>query len=165
MKAISFPQKVYFRLFLPDVCQLRSRQHRRYVHVTEHEFLSPNCSKIAVECDWDSKNSQNVQNLGFSTEKLMGFLRKNLIFFQNRLRWQICCRIRIKWYCFVKMSFPPYLWSFLGIIRKFWKLEKLEKMMKKVFFFERKKTFSSSKKPFLQKWEAAKNACGSRPSC
>ena len=36
--------------------------------------------------------------------------------------------------------------------------------MNKVFFFE-KKTFSSSEKPSLQKWEGAKNAGGSWPSC
>ena len=32
------------------------------VHVSS--FLS-DCSKFAVECDWNGKNSENVQNLGF----------------------------------------------------------------------------------------------------
>ena len=37
-----------------------------FVHVSEREiFFSLNFSKIAVECDWNSKVSQNVQNLFF----------------------------------------------------------------------------------------------------
>ena len=40
-------------------------------------------SKIAVKCDWNSKISQNVQNLGF-LKKQMGFSKKNNEFFQNR---------------------------------------------------------------------------------
>ena len=31
----------------------------------EHEFFSSNCGNFAVECDWNSKISQNVQNLFF----------------------------------------------------------------------------------------------------
>ena len=41
------------------------------------KFFSLNCSKVAVECDWDSKNSQNVQNLGFFG-KIDGFFRKKI---------------------------------------------------------------------------------------
>ena len=33
--------------------------------VSECEFFSLNCSKFALECNWSSKKSQNVQNLGF----------------------------------------------------------------------------------------------------
>ena len=36
----------------------------RTVHVSERE-ISPNSSKFAVEYDWNSELSQNVQNLGF----------------------------------------------------------------------------------------------------
>ena len=35
------------------------------------------------------------------------FFGKKLIFSQNRLRWQICCKMRITWFHFVKLSFPP----------------------------------------------------------
>ena len=40
-------------------------------------------SKFAVECDWNRKISQNIQNFGFFVKE-MGFLEKVLIFFQNR---------------------------------------------------------------------------------
>ena len=44
-----------------------------YIHATigifftsEREIIfSLNCSKFAAECDWNSKSSQNVQDLGF----------------------------------------------------------------------------------------------------
>ena len=37
-----------------------------FFHVSEREiFFSLNCSKFAIECDWNSENSQEVQNLGF----------------------------------------------------------------------------------------------------
>ena len=49
-----------------------------FVHVPEREiFFSLNCSKFAVECDWNSKNSQNVQNLSLFG-KIHGFFRKKL---------------------------------------------------------------------------------------
>ena len=51
------------------------------------EFFSPICSKIAVECDWNSKISQNVRKLGF-LKNLMGFLKKTWIY-QNRSWWLI----------------------------------------------------------------------------
>ena len=40
-------------------------------------FFSLNCSKFAVECDWKSKISKNVQKLGF-------FFKIHLDFFKNR---------------------------------------------------------------------------------
>ena len=40
-------------------------------------------SKFAVECYWNSKISQNVQNLVF-VRKIDGFLQKNLEFFKSR---------------------------------------------------------------------------------
>ena len=36
-----------------------------FIHISEREiFFSQNCSKFAVECDWNSKISQNIQKLG-----------------------------------------------------------------------------------------------------
>ena len=40
-------------------------------------------SKFAVECNWNSEISQNVQNLGFFKKNRWVF-RKNLEFFENR---------------------------------------------------------------------------------
>ena len=55
---------------------MRSRQHRQYVPITEREiFFNNKESKFAVECDWNSKISQNVQNSGF-IEKVDGFSEK-----------------------------------------------------------------------------------------
>ena len=109
-------------------------------------------SKFAVERDWKSKISQNVQLLGFFFKKIDGFLEKIwLIFlksvkianlpykwdwnsefsrkvqhlgFSKKNRWVF----RKKWYYFLKMFFfrPNYeiFW-----IKNFWMLEKLEIMM------------------------------------
>ena len=38
-------------LFIPDVCQLRSCQHRQFVHVSDREVFPPNSTKFTVECD------------------------------------------------------------------------------------------------------------------
>ena len=48
--------------------------------VSEREFFTLNCSKFAVECDWNRKNSQNVPNLGFF-EKIDGIFRKKTLNF------------------------------------------------------------------------------------
>ena len=45
------------------------------------KFLLPNCSKIAEECDWNSKISQNVRNLFFFNIKKVFYLEKILDFF------------------------------------------------------------------------------------
>ena len=51
-----------------------------FVHVSEREiFFSLNCSKFAEECDWNSKNSQKVQNLGC--------FWKNTCFFSKTLKF------------------------------------------------------------------------------
>ena len=56
--------------FLPDICQLRSRHIGKFVHASEREiFFWLNCSKFAVESDWNSKICQNVRNLGLSWKK------------------------------------------------------------------------------------------------
>ena len=71
-----------------------------FVHVSKREtFCQLNCSKFAVECDWNGRNSQNVQNLVFS--------KKNHEIFQNHHMWQILSRMRLKWYFFEKV-FPRH---------------------------------------------------------
>ena len=42
-------------------------------------------SIIAVECDWNSKTSQNVQNLGFLMENYGGFFEKKNWFFPKKI--------------------------------------------------------------------------------
>ena len=47
--------------------------------------FSPTWSIFAVECDWNSKISQNVQDLRFFFEKIdVFFSEKKLEFLQNR---------------------------------------------------------------------------------
>ena len=71
---------------------------------SEREFFSKNSSTLAVECDWNSKFSQDLQNVpGFEKS---GFLKTFFEQFQNPQRWQIFCRTFIKWYRFLKMSSP-----------------------------------------------------------
>ena len=47
---------------------------------------------------------QPGRNFLVSFWKELSFSEKNLIFFQNRLRWPICCRMRIKWFYFIPKS-------------------------------------------------------------
>ena len=46
-------------------------------------IFSLNCSKFAVECDWNNKTSQNDQNLGLFG-KIDGLFEKNFEIFHNR---------------------------------------------------------------------------------
>ena len=47
-------------------------------------FLSPNYNKFAVECDWTSKISRNVQNYGLGGGgRKLSFLGESMISFQN----------------------------------------------------------------------------------
>ena len=59
---------------------------------SDREKLSANYIKIAAECDFGSKISQNVQNLGFSEEDRWVFSKENLNFF----RIVQCCRIAVE---------------------------------------------------------------------
>ena len=51
----------FFTRCFPSELAERS-QHRLFTCL---KFFSTNCRKFAVECDWNTKISQNVQNLGF----------------------------------------------------------------------------------------------------
>ena len=74
--------------------------------------------------------------------------------------------MRIKRYD-LKMSFPPYLRGFFcQKIRRFSTMEKLENMMKKNCFHEKKLFSSFQSFHYNEKnWEGAKHAGDSRPSC
>ena len=61
-------------------------------------FFSPNCSKFAVQCDWNSMISQNVQNLAFFGKLYGVFRQKTLNFFKISKGGKYaveCCRMRI----------------------------------------------------------------------
>ena len=86
MNAKSSSQMRYFISFFLSRCLPIAFEPNanigKFVHAIEPEInFSTNCSKFAVECDWKSKNSQNVQNLGFFG-KIDEFLNKNLFFLQ-----------------------------------------------------------------------------------
>ena len=114
-----------------------------FIHVSEREiFFSLNCSKFAVECDSNSKNSQNVQNLGFFGKIDAFFRKKNLQIFQNRYMWQIFSRMRLNKYFFLKMSFHLIFEVFLAKNQKKFKVGKVREYDEETEYFETK-TFSS----------------------
>ena len=117
---------VFFTRCLP----IAFTQETMFVHVYDREFFSPNCSKFAVECNRNSKVSQNVKNLFFFGKDRWIF-RKKLEFFRNRQKWKTFCRMHLICEVF-RLKFRKYL-----------KLEKFEIMMKKL-----KKTLSFFKKAF-----------------
>ena len=90
------------------------------------------------------------------------FSKKTWIFFKIAKCVKFFCRMHLKQYFIIWRSFH-LIWKVFWLkIRKFFKLENLESMMKKQLF---EKKLSSLKKASLPKWEGAKHAGGSRPSC
>ena len=103
------PSRKWKDFFHPTLANcVHARWRCSFKFLNANTFFIPNCSKFAVECDWNSKISQNERrNLGF-LNKIDGFFsKKNLYCFQNRSMWQFICRMRLKWYYSLKMSFPP----------------------------------------------------------
>ena len=93
-------------------------------------ILWPNCSKFAVERDWNNRISRNDQTSGFFRE-IDGFSEmKNLIFFKNAACGKFFSRMRLKWY-FSWKCLPTLFLRFFGQNQKKIKWEKLENMMKK----------------------------------
>ena len=122
-------------VFLPDVCQLRSRCSFTSLNL---QCFSPNCSKVSMECDWNGKISQNAQSFGVFKKTMR--LSKKIELFRNRWRWQICCKMRIKSYSFLKLSFWPQLWGFFG--KKNQKILNVGKnLWKRKVFSEKKNLF------------------------
>ena len=65
MEAKSSSQMRFFWRFLTRCLPIAFTPTSAFLFTSEREInLSPNCSKLPVECDWNRKNSQNVQNLG-----------------------------------------------------------------------------------------------------
>ena len=112
-----------------------------FVHVSEHEFIfSLNCSKFAVECDSNSRNSQNVQYLGFFRKKSWVFSKKNLEFYQNRYMWEIFSRMGLKWFFFLEMSFH-LIFEIFGKNQINKLNEKFRKYDEETEYFEKKNAF------------------------
>ena len=65
MEAKSSAQTGHIRRFLYPTFANSVHTKTMFVHISDREFFSPNCRKFSVECDWNSKNSRNVQNSGF----------------------------------------------------------------------------------------------------
>ena len=127
MEAKSSPQMVhFFTQCLPTAFTLKTM----FVHISEREIFSPNCCKFAIECDCDSKISQNVQSWVFFGE-IDGFLQEKPWYFSKSLNAVIFCRMGLKWYYFLKMSFYLICEVFWLKIRKFLKVEKLENLIRK----------------------------------
>ena len=77
--------------------------------------------------------------------KIDGLLEESLLFIQNRSTWQICCRMRIKRFCFSKMSstlFLRFVWQKnqetfnVGIFRNYDEERVLFREKKRFHFFK-----------------------------
>ena len=87
-------------------------------------FFSPNCSRFAVECDWNSKISQNVQNLFFFFEKRWVFRKKSLNFFKIAKSGKFAVECVSNGIISFKKSSALIMRFFRRKIRKIWTLEK-----------------------------------------
>ena len=100
----------------------------------------------------EQKKVSKPSIFGFFLEKEMSFFKKNLIFLEIEKGGKFTVE------CVSNGTIPQ---KYIFCTNFFWKLEKLENMLKKEFFFEKKSVL----KPCLEKWEGTKNAGCSRPSC
>ena len=70
MEAKSSSKMGFFSgVFSSAVCQLRSSQHRKFCSSEPETIFSPNSSNFDGECDWNRRDSQKIQTLGFSWKK------------------------------------------------------------------------------------------------
>ena len=115
---VSFISKLIFSAQI----QIWKENHPLKVNVLTSNFLKPNCSKFAVECDWNKDFSNTYAFLFFFQEKTV-FIWKKLENFQNRSRWQICSRMRMKSSYIRKIVFH-LIWDFFAEIRNCGKLSK-----------------------------------------
>ena len=119
IKAKSSTQMGHFRRFFYPMFANCVHTKTMFVHVSEPEgFLSLNCSKFAAKCDWNEKNSRNVQNLGFLWKNECVLLKRNLEIFWKSLHvanffWNASLIL-----FFLENIFPPYFRVFLAKIRK-----------------------------------------------
>ena len=141
MEAKSFSPMRYFWRFFTRCLPIAFTPTSAILFTSEREItFPPNCSKFAVECDWNRKNSQNLKTfkIWFFFGKIDEFFfENNLEIFQNRYIWKIFSRMRLKWYFFENV-FPPYLWGFFGKNQKKIKVGKVRKYDEETDYFEKK---------------------------
>ena len=129
-------------VFLTHCLPIAFRPTSAFLFTSEREIIFPQiCSKFAIECDWNSKNSQNNQNLGFF-EKIDVFSKKNPETFQNGYMLQIFSRMYLKSSngFFLKNVFPSYFWGFFGKGQKKIKVGEVRKY-EETGYFEKKNAF------------------------
>ena len=107
----SSQMRYFWRFFHPMFAICDHANIDIFVHVWTWNYVSPICSKFAVECDWKRMFSQNVQNLGFFGKKLV--FRKNLKFFKIDSCSTFFSRMRLKWYFFLKTTSTLFFSFFL----------------------------------------------------
>ena len=105
-----------------------------FVDVSERQLFSPNCSKFAVECDWNSKISQNEKKIVFF-EKIDGFLRKKTLNFSKSLNVATFLLNAYQMAFFLKMCFPLEL----AKNQKIFKVVEIRKYDKEAEFFGKKR--------------------------
>ena len=91
-------------VFLPDVCQLRSRQLRQFCsRLNMLLFFHQTVANLPQNATAMERILKTFKIWGYFWENVF-FSKKNLEYFQNRYMWQIFSRMRLKWYFFSKMS-------------------------------------------------------------
>ena len=115
-----------------------------FVHVSEREIFFPlNYSTFVVEGDWNSKNSQNVQNLDFFGKMDVFFWKKTLKFFKIATCGKFFLERVSNGIFFLENVFPLYFWGFYGKNLKKTKVGKVRQNDEESEYFEKQKTLSS----------------------
>ena len=73
-------------------------------------FKTAGISQIALQCNWNSENSQNVDKIGVFWKKFFEFFSRLIFFLQkNRYRYRIWTNMRLKIWKFPKRSNLDFL--------------------------------------------------------
>ena len=113
-------------------CRLKMSDVRRFWSWFFVTKLQQNC------CGMQLKNiSQKRSKIEFLLKKLRFFKVKIMIFFSKSIKWQICCRMPINWYCFLKMLFYCNCQVFWEKSEKKSNLEKIPNLMNKEYLLKK----------------------------
>ena len=82
-KIVRFLKNVQSSIFLKNILVSRKK--------ILNFFKIAKGSKFAVKCDWNSKISQNVQNMGFFKEVDGFFEKKNCVFRRRKILVNVKC--------------------------------------------------------------------------
>ena len=145
MEAKSSSQMRYLWRFFNPMFANCVHTKTMFVHVSDREiFFSLNCSKFAVECDWNSENSQNVQNL-FFFGKIYGFFSKKTLKFFKIATYGKFFLEYVSNGIFSWKWFSTLFLGFFGKNQKKFKVGKVRKYDEETEYFE-KKSFHPSKR-------------------